>query len=235
MPKPASSTSTKSKPSSSVTEQTFDMSIMYKSFQDMTTKLSQQCLKNIPEELPEDKDKVNKMYEIVRDGYIELSRLKELTGTTLREFSEVMRRLAESRAKANACAEIETEPPQAENVLNDESVVDVEDVESDDEKKADDEKPKKKDKKEKTDKKKKTVEPEEHHSEDEPEPEPETKSKKDKKKKTVEPEEHHSEDEPEPEPETKSKKDKKKKTVVPEEHHSEDEPEPETKSKKDKK
>ena len=133
MPSKPSTTSKKTQNVS--TEETFDMNVMYKTVQDMSTKLSQYCLKDVPQELPEDREKVNKMYESVRDGYIELSRVRELVGTTLREFGEVMRRLAESRAKANACAEVEPEPPAHENVLNEESQAEVESDGEADEKK----------------------------------------------------------------------------------------------------
>jgi hypothetical protein len=123
---PSKPSTTSKKTHSASVDETFVMSVLYKKVQEMSLKLSQHCLKNVPQELPEDRDKVNKMYEFVRDGYIELSRVRELVGTTLREFGEVMRRLAESRAKANACAEVEAEPPAHENVLNEESQAEVE-------------------------------------------------------------------------------------------------------------
>jgi len=213
---PSKSTSASKKTQSAPVEETFDMSSMFKTVQDMSTKLSHHCTKNVPIDLPEDRDKVNKMYETVRDGYIELSRVRELVGTTLREFGEVMRRLAESRAKANACAEVEPEPPAHENVLNEESHDEAEsDVEAN-EKKAEpeDEKPKKKDKKDKSDKKEKKLDKKkvdsdvEEEAEPEPEPAPKSKSKKEKKKVDSDVEE---EAEAEPEPAPKSKKDKKDK------------------------
>ena len=112
---------TKSKVQTSQVEQQFDMTTMFKSVEDMITKLTNLCLKNVPQELPEDKNEVNKMFELVRDGYVELSRLRELVGTSLNSFSDVLRRLADSRSKANACAEIELEPSQQDNLLNEDS------------------------------------------------------------------------------------------------------------------
>ena len=172
MPK-STTTSKKAAP----VQEEFDMNSMYKTVQDMTTKVKSKCLKNIPEELSEDNDKINSMYESVRDGYVELARARELFGTTLSEFSNVMRRLAEVRAKTNACAEVEPEPAQNENILNE----DTQDENAEEEKHADEKEeiPKKKDKSSKKDKKK--VESEDEHSE--AEPEPEEPKKKDKKKK----------------------------------------------------
>ena len=83
---PSKPSSVSKKAQSTSVEETFDMNAMYKTVQEMSTKLTQHCLKNVPQELPEDREKVNKMYESVRDGYIELSRVRELVGTTLREF-----------------------------------------------------------------------------------------------------------------------------------------------------
>jgi len=163
MPK---SSSTKSKQTAQT--ETFDMNVMYKSVDEMATKLVHHCLKNVPTELPEDKEQVNKMYELVRDGYIELARVRELVGTKLSEFSEVMRRLAESRAKANACAEVESEPQESDNVLKEQT---EENEHSDEE-----DKPKKKSKKSK-----KEVKVETEDEETEPVVEEPKKSKKSKK------------------------------------------------------
>ena len=187
MPK---STQSKSVSKNNVTEQKFDMFSLYKTVEEHTKQFKTHCLSVIPEELPEDNDIVNKLYETVRDGYVELCRFRELVGTTLHEFSGVMRRVAEHRAKVNACVEVENEPPSKENVLDQQSDDnpsgenhnESEDNSDTEQKTAPepvvDEKPKKKSKKESTVEAK--VE-----TEDEVQPEPvvEEKSKKDKKSK----------------------------------------------------
>jgi hypothetical protein len=211
MPK---STQSKSVSKNVVTEQKFDMFSLYKTVEEYTKQFKTHCLSVIPEELPEDNDIVNKLYETVRDGYVELCRFRELVGTTLHEFSGVMRRVAEHRAKVNTCAEVENEPSSKENVLDEQSDDNpsgenhnVSDDNSDTEQKTApepvvEEKPKKKSKKEAK------VE-----SEDEAQPEPvvEEKPKKDKKSKKETKVESEDEAQPEPVVEEKSKKDKKSK------------------------
>ena len=184
MPKSTQSKSTQSKSVSknNVTEQKFDICSLYKTVEEHTKQFKIHCLSVIPEDLPEDNDIVNKLYETVRDGYVELCQFRELVGTTLHEFSDVMRRVAEHRAKVNACVEVENEPVSKENVLDEqtddnpsgENKNESEDNSDTEQKTAPelvvDEKPKKKSKVE---------------SEDVAQPEPvvEEKSKKDKKSK----------------------------------------------------
>jgi len=208
-----------SKKSKSVNEE-FNMADMYKSVEEITSKLKSHCISHVPEKLPEDKDTLNKLFESVRDGYVELCRLREHIGTSLRDFTEVMNRMAESRAKANACAEVEQSPKETENVLSENlGASDNEDNTNNTHNVENGEKPKKKDKKKDKKDKKAKVESDAEHSDAEEKEEPkeskkkdtkDTKDKKDKKAK-VESESEHSDAEEKEEPKESKKKDKKAK------------------------
>jgi hypothetical protein len=231
MPK---STQSKSAVKVSKDEQPFDMLTLYKSLETQTSCLKTHCLSNVPEELPEDTDVITKMFEKVRDGYLELCNCRELVKTMLNDFNSVMQRLARERAKANACVDVEQEPSAKENIIEDNDNTETEkdsDKESGDEQTEQVVKSSKKEPVEEAPKKKsKSKEPEPVPV---PDPEPvlePKKDKKDKKKKVESDDEAEPEPEPVPEPK-KDKKDKKKKV----ESDDEAEPEPEPTPKKDKK
>jgi hypothetical protein len=135
--------STKSNSTKAVSDEKVDLSTFYQTVETISVKVRTDCLANVPEELPNDNNEVNRLFETIKELYIEFSRLREFFGTSLHSIGEVMRKFALHRAKANACLEPETEPESGENLVNsdNEETNDV-DEKSDNE----DDKPKKKSK-----------------------------------------------------------------------------------------
>jgi len=182
MPKPTKSNSTKA-----VSDEKVDLSTFYQTVESISVKVRTDCLANVPEELPNDNNEVNKLFETIKELYIEFSRLREFFGTSLHSIGEVMRKFALHRAKANACLEPETEPESGENLVNsdNEEATEVEeksDNENDKPKKKSKDKEEEKPKKSSKDKKKEKVESDVEEEKPAEEEKPK-KSSKDKKKK----------------------------------------------------
>ena len=184
--------STKSTPAKT-TDEKVDLVTFYQTVESISVKVRTDCLANVPEELPNDNNEVNRLFETIKELYIEFSRLREFFGTSLHSIGEVMRKFALHRAKANACLEPETEPESGENLVNsDNEEVNEPEEKSDNE----DDKPKKKSSKDKSEKPVEEEKPK--------------KSSKDKKKEKVESEAEEEKPVEEEKPK-KSSKDKKKK------------------------
>ena len=181
MPKSTKSTSAKA-----TSDEKVDLSTFYQTVETLSMKVRTECLANVPEELPNDNNEVNRLFETIKELYIEFSRLREFFGTSLHNIGETMRKFALHRAKANASLEPETEPEPGENVVNSDN-----EEKSDNEENSDneDDKPKKK-------------------SKEKPAEEEKPKKSKDKKKEKVE---SDAEEEKPAQVEEKKSKDKKKK------------------------
>ena len=181
----------------------YELSQFYSTVETYANVLKAECINDVPVELPNDDDVVNKFFEKVRDGYCEFSRVREFMGVVLRDVGEVMRRLALYRAKAVACQDVEQDP-SGDNLVdspedNTEDNTDDKTEEVVVETKS--EKPIKKKSKNTAEEEQQTEPPKEEKKED---------KKEDKKKKDKKKVESDAEEEQQPEPPKEEKKEDKK-------------------------
>jgi hypothetical protein len=86
--------------------QKVDVSTLFVTVEQLMNSVKTNFVSTVPEELPNENSEINKFFESAKDVYVELSRIRESAGTSLRDVGEVMRRLALHRSKANASVDV---------------------------------------------------------------------------------------------------------------------------------